>query len=44
MEDNDHFGYFQFYTDNRSVEPDEIFVLVFSEQLELRQKCKVIRI
>ena len=38
MENIEHFGFIQFYTDNRSVEPKQTFVLVFCEQLELRQK------
>ena len=38
MEDIDHFGFIQYYTDNRTVEPKQTFVFVFSEQLKLRQK------
>ena len=38
MEDIEHFGFIQFYMDNWSVEPKQTFVLVFCEQLELRQK------
>ena len=38
MEDIEHFGFIQFYTENQSVEPRETFVLVSCEHLELRQK------
>ena len=38
MEDIDHFGFIQFYTDKGSVELQQTFVFVFCEQLELRQK------
>ena len=42
MEDIGHFGFIEFYTDKQSVEPKKTFVLVFSEQLELRQKSSSI--
>ena len=38
MKDIEHFGFIQFYIDDQSVEPKQTFVLVFCEQLELRQK------
>ena len=38
MENIEHFGFIQFYTDNWSVEPKQTFVLVFCGQLKLRQK------
>ena len=31
-------AFIQFHTDNRSLEPKKTFVLLFCEQLELRQK------
>ena len=38
MDNIEHFGLIQFYADNQLVEPNQIFVLVFCQQLELRQK------
>ena len=38
MEDIEYLGFIQFYTDNQSVEPKQTFVLLFREQLKLRQK------
>ena len=36
MDNIEHFGLIQFYTDNWSVEPKQTYVLVFCGQLKLR--------
>ena len=35
MEDIEHFGFIQFYTDNQSVEPKQTFGLVFCDYSRL---------